>query len=264
MNYYFMVMIDGLEGVVTLANFPPKDKQVPWPPKQIAYVLWSDGKNWQFRVLDHLEPGALKSFKSSELPDDYPGDVTPFFCLSPEKFPSQIRELPENNLMETTPAWRANIQIMSPHTSVSYQGEYPQAMLSISKGSILSLGTLLQSGQGISNKFIFPNLHKSPRISSYKLSFLKMRSQEIIMTACVRSNDSSVIDLGHLDVSDKEPIVVTAIGTSGIPIFFSHDKDFKYMSFEHTHPPMEMLFLGQRYKHQRNMKNWWLKKGLKT
>ena len=67
MNYYFMVMIDGLEGVVTLANFPPKDKQVPWPPKQIAHVLWSDGKNWQFRDLDHLEPGAFKSFKSSSI-----------------------------------------------------------------------------------------------------------------------------------------------------------------------------------------------------
>jgi hypothetical protein len=261
MNYYSLIMMEGLKGIVTLANFPSKDKQVSWPSHQIVHVLWSDGDNWQFRALDSLEPGELKSFSSSELPSDYPGNIAPFFCMSPEELPQQTIQLPVNNLMGTTPAWRANIKLESPYTSSSYQGEYTMGMLSIPSGTLLSIGTLVQFGENISNKFILPNLHSSPEILDCTVSFMRMYTKEVIKTATVRRNDSTVIDLKDLGSENNDPIIVTSTHTVGIPLFLTHDSEFKYMSFEHTHPPSEMVFLGQPSLHQQNMKKWWFQRG---
>jgi hypothetical protein len=264
MNYYFMALIDGLEGVVTLANFPPKDGQVPWPPDQIAHVLWSEGDSWQFRPVKTVKPGKVESFKSSELPSEIPDQVSPFFCLSPIELPKQSTELPVNQFMGTTPAWRANIQLVSPYTSTSYQGEIPQGMLSIANGTVLSMSGLFQTGPGISNKFFIPNIHHNPEIKDCTVTFMGMRSHKIFHSATVQRNNCTIVDLDGIDSDKSDPIVVLSTDTTGIPVFLSHDAEFKYMSFEHTHPPTEMILFGNRPAHQKNMKKWWFDKMLEN
>jgi hypothetical protein len=260
MNYYIILQLEGLVGIVTLANFPPKDHQVQKPPAQIAHVLWSDGQKWNFRPLDTLKWGEFKSFKTTELPVEIPKEASPFLCLSPTELPRETNQLPTNKLMDTTPAWRANIQLASAYTSTSYQGDYPGHMLYINSGTFLSLGTLIQAKKGILNKLFLPNIHSTPEIIDCEISFMRMRSKQIIKTAVVQRNKSTMVNLSDIVSDDSDPLVVLSTKTVGVPTFLSHDANFKYMSFEHTHPPAEMVFMGPREKYQSNMKKWWFQR----
>lgn len=149
MNYYFMPRVAGLSGAVTLANFPPAADDPIRTPKQTAHVAWSDGRRWHIRSLNVLEPGVTATYLERDLPPDFPADATPFFTLHPSELPRTAERLPVSNHLDSTPMWRANIQLRSPSTSVGYQGEYPRQMLGIERGALLSLATMARAGAGI-------------------------------------------------------------------------------------------------------------------
>ena len=44
----------------------------------------------------------------------------------------------------------------------------------------------------------------------------------------------------------------------GIPLYFARTIDNKSFSLEHTHPPQEYLFLGNRNLYQKKKKSFWL------
>ena len=46
----------------------------------------------------------------------------------------------------------------------------------------------------------------------------------------------------------------------GIPIYFSISDDHNSMSIEHTHPPIEYTFLGERNFFQKEKKSYWFNK----
>lgn len=259
MNYYFMPRIEGLKCSVTLANFSCLEEGAP-SLKQVLHVVWSDHALWQVRALDTVSPGKSVVCNSDELPSDLPNDASPFFFFHPEKLPPTLDRLIISNLMHTNPSWRANIRLISPTTSISYQGEYPSSMLGIENGTLLSLGPLVQLKTGLSSKLIFVNLTAKPSNEACQIRFAQMRKQKILFETAVRKNCCTIIDLSFLNCDESDPVCVFSKNLTGIPIFLTHDPKFTKMSMEHTHPPAEMLVFGDKIKFQKEMKTWWLSK----
>ena len=166
-----------------------------------------------------------------------------------------------SDLMLTSPNWRANIQLSSPTTSTSYQGEYPGSMVGVEKGTLLSLGPLVQLKAGLISKLILVNLGAAPGNEVRHIRFAQMNKQKFLLEAKVRRNHCNIIDLSTLNCDGSDdPVCVFSNDLTGIPIFLTHDLKFTKMSLEHTHPPAEMLVFGDRGKIQKQMKNWWLSK----
>ena len=255
-----MPRIEGLKCNITLSNFPCVDGKRPWSLEQILYVIWSDKSFWNVRALNTISPGKSVVLSCDELPSELPDDATPFFFLNPKKLPSTLDRLIKSDLMHTQPNWRANIQLSSQTTSTSYQGEYPSGMVGIENGTLLSLGPLVQLKIGLVSKLILVNLGAKPGKEECKIQFAQMSKQNILFETSVNRNHCNVIDLSFLNCDESDPICVFSKDLTGIPIFLSHDPEFKKMSMEHTHPPSEMLVFGDNKKFQKKMKSWWLSK----
>jgi hypothetical protein len=260
MNYYFMPRIEGLKCRVTLANFPCVEGERPWSLEQILHVAWSDHSLWQVRALDNVSPGKSVVCTCDELPSELPRDISPFFFFHPKKLPSTLDRLIISDLMLTSPNWRANIQLSSPTTSTSYQGEYPGRMVGIEKGTFLSLGPLVQLKTGLTSKLMLVNLGAKPGNEICQVRFAQMRRQKVLHKTAVLRNHCNIIDLSFLDCDDSDPVCLFSNDLTGVPIFLTHDLNFTKMSLEHTHPPTEMLVFGDKRKFQKQMKDWWLSK----
>jgi hypothetical protein len=136
-NYYFAPQISGLETCVTLVNYPP----VGGPPKAdtdlYAYATWPDGDVWRVFRLGQVRRGETLVCKITDVPQSlYNGEGVLLFFLYPDELPDALEELPIRPIMRSAPEWRGNIQFRSESTSVSFQGEYPDQMLLIPKGSL--------------------------------------------------------------------------------------------------------------------------------
>ena len=253
-----MPRIEGLKCRITLANFPSIEARLPWDLEQILHVAWTDSAFWHIRSLDTLTPGKTIVVSSDELPQEIPNNASPFFFLHPTKLPVKLYRLIISDLMNTSPNWRANIQLFSQTTSTSYQGEYPGSMLGIPKGTLLSLGPLVQIKPGIFSKLILVNLTSNPGNEICQVHFAQMAKQKVLFDAFVKRNHCNIIDLSFLDCEESDPICVFSKDLTGIPIFLTHDLEFTKMSMEHTHPPAEMLVFGDKNIFQKQMKSWWL------
>lgn len=258
MNYYFMPRVPGLTGAVTLANFPNVDGYVPWPPTMVAHVTWTDGKVWQVRQLCDIAPGHAVTFTETMLPDDCPADASPYFFMYPKALPRTLDELIVERFMATSPGWRGNIQLIGPTVSTSYQGEYTWNMVPIHTGTLLSFATFVQLGGNVTTQFILPNLRRDPRTEECRLRFASARTRKVLKEAVVYRNKCSVVPLAGMEVEEGEMVVAVSPDLTGIPLYLTHTLDFSQMSFEHTHPPSELLVFGDRAESQRHMKTWWL------
>ena len=59
-------------------------------------------------------------------------------------------------------------------------------------------------------------------------------------------------------VTDKSDLMIfTSEHYGGIPIYFSKSKDARSLSMEHTHPPVEHVFMGKRHLFQKKKKSFW-------
>jgi hypothetical protein len=260
MNYFFLPRVEGLKSFLTLSNFPCIEGKYSWSLEQFVYVAWDDSSSWQLRRLNNIHPGKSIEVSQDNLPNDFPSDATPFFFLYPEKLPEKLDRLIVSDHMNKLSNWRANIRLSSPTTSTSYQGEYPGQMIGIPKGSLFSFGPLAQTEPDLETKFIFVNLKAEPGSDSFKIRFAQMNNRRILLETEVYRNRCTVIDVSGLAYDGSSPFCAISDDLTGIPIYLTHDADFKKMSFEHTHAPMEILVFGDRKKIQMNMKSWWLQK----
>lgn len=260
MNYYFLPRLPGLNGFVSLANFPP----VGTPPRaeKIAHVAWADGEVWHFRDLGAIQPGQSSRFTSNDLATLCPPeeDASLFLFLADEALDPTAPELPTDGRPDTVPAWRANIGMSSQHTSTSYQGEYPEGMTYIPQGNLISFTPFIQMGPKAKTKLLFVNLKRKPSQTCREIGFADARTRQEVLSVPVRENSINVASLNELPDSDAGIWVTYAREIAGIPLYLSHDPEFRQMSFEHTHPPTEMLIFGDRGQAQRDIKSWWLSK----
>jgi len=260
-TYYFLPQIPGLKCKVTIANFPCVEGFVKWPLRQHVYVTWSDGQQWRVKRIGALEPGEMNIFTEDELSKFDSRTAGSFVFLWPEVLPDTMDSLISSEHMETVPAWRANMQLVSSSTSVSYQGDYPRQMVELEKGSLFSFGPLFQTGLGISTKLILVNLRRSPIITSHVLRLARFGARKALGKVTIYSNACNIVNLSEFCDQNNTPLSLLCDDLAGIPIYLSHDPCFVNMSLEHTHQPAELFMFGARHVVQRRLKSWWLQTG---
>lgn len=244
---------------MTLAAFSPSGQPLPKPWNVYAAVAADSA--WRLFPLGSLEPGGTRRVSESDLPADFPKDRTPFLFLHPDVLPESTPELFVNGLMDTVPAWRSNIQLRSSTTAVSYQGEYPDTMLPIPKGTLASLCPLIRTGSGVSTKLLLVNIQKRPGREKKKIFLTTLREKRVVAEFEVYTNQCSVVALDGLVSSPENPLCVFSREITGVPIYLSHDKDFRHLSLEHSHPPAELTVFGDEEDRKlivSRMKKWWL------
>ncbi len=258
MNYYFMPRFPGLKAAVSLADFTAVDGVIPWPEDMIAHVTWTDGTKWQVRHLGSVVSGQVHRYTEDDLPPDCPSDASPFLFLYRTQLPATLDALPVEHFMDMSPAWRGNIQLFGDTTAVSYQGEYPSFMTNIPRGTLLSFSSFIQNGSGVKTNFILPHLRQSPVIEECAIRFIGATTRKIYKDAIVRTNHTSVVDLSDINPVSGELVLAVSRDITGIPLYLSHMENFTQLSFEHTHPPVELVVFGKRDLYQKKMKSFWL------
>jgi hypothetical protein len=257
-NYYFMPRVPGLKGAVTLANFPAADDGPPWSAGMIAYAAWSDGTAWQVRDLGVLHAGAAVTCTEDDLPSDMPDEATAFLFFHHDRLAPRHDALPAGNFMNTQPAWRANIGLVGPSSSVSYQGEYTWNLVPVEKGTLLSYTSFVETGPDLRTQFLMVNLRRDPAIEPCRVRFVCARTRSVLGNAVVRRNRCTVVPMDDIEVAPGGVLVTVSPDLTGVPLYLTHTRDFRQMSFEHTHPPSELMVFGARNEVQRDIKSWWL------
>lgn len=262
MNYYFAPNIPQLQTRLTLSNYSPVGMGEP-AEKICVYNSWTDGEKWHVQQIGKLDPGDSKSFSVSDRAATPSTDSILLYFLFPEGLGDSLESLPVRpDVLSTVPEWRANIQLCSPTTSVSYQGEYPDSMLGIPKGSLVSVGPMDQESEGVFTKLILTNIRSDPRMLIRTLVLRGLKTGRIYDTFEVKTNHCNVLDLTGGVRLAEEPTCLLSPDMAGIPVYFSHDSEYQFMSLEHTHPPISLTLFGdarRRMEMVRKMKQYWLK-----
>lgn len=263
MNYYFAPFVSSLQTKLTLSNYPPVGSEMPREELRV-YASWTDGDRWCVQEVAKLDPGDSQSFDASHLAATHSVEGALLWFLFPESLPDTLDSLPVRpDLLSTVPDWRANIQLCSPTTSVSYQGEYPDSMLGIPKGSLVSIGPMDQASEGVTTKLILTNIRKDPQVLDRTLAITGLQSGRILDEFEVKTNHCNVLDITDGIRAAGEPTGLLSPDMAGIPVYFSHDSEYEFMSLEHTHPPITLTMFGnteQRMGMVRRMKQYWLEK----
>jgi hypothetical protein len=260
MNYYFMPRHQGLTSEVTLINYPPRtlaQRGGQQETTKIAQVAWSDGQAWIIRALGDVEADRTLCVSSTDIASYVPAEALPVLFLSALMHEGRHARLPDLPVMDTVPAWRANILMRSATTAASYQGDYPSGMTKLASATLLSIAPLMQFGSGISTDLLFVNILADPAITEHEIRITPARTRRALKSAKVYANRCTVLPLD--DLADEEGLqVVSCRSMTGIPIYFSYDRDFSQMSLEHSHPPVEAVVFGDRGSVSRALKTAWL------
>lgn len=64
--------------------------------------------------------------------------------------------------------------------------------------------------------------------------------------------------MDDIEPPEGEMIVAVAAGITGVPLYLTRDSAGCYLSFEHTHPPAELIIAGGRWEWQQAMRAYWL------
>lgn len=259
LNYYFFPEIEGFESSVTLVNFPCLEKFPLRQDVQKIYVTWSDGSRWYYEKIDTIAPNETKEIKRSDLPKNIQG--SPFVFFHYLDLPKDSEELILSDHMHFMPTWRGNIKIFSSSAATSYEGDYQYEMIKyIKKGSLVSISPMIQQGENVSTKFLLVNMTSSAAKHEHDIYFFDPLREKILHHAKLFNNTCNVVSLDDVHIPQDTPLLCISKTIAGIPIYFSHTKNGRFLSFEHTHPPASLVVFGDPLYFQRKLKNHWLSK----
>ena len=244
MNYYFLPKIFSLNTTLTLTNYSPVSKPHYKPQNQFIYATYSTGEVWKILFFQEIASGKTASIEFKDLPSDIPEEASVFIFMYPKRLPDTLSKLLSDPMMVTDPPWRGNIQFRSPTTAVSYQGEYPDSMLNISKGTLLVFNPLIQTQEGINTLVLFINITSKPEIKNGTYFISKLVSGEVVRKGSMKTNSINIADMEGLTNSVKDPLCFYSRDIVALPIFFSYDPSFRFLSFEHSYPINEFCVFG--------------------
>ncbi len=253
MNIYFFLNHTDLDSSLDIFNFPPNSKFCDDYLKDIyPYAFYSDGRRWQYISLDQLKKNNSRIIKKSDLPSEYQNkSVFLSFSLKPNDFNNSLKNL---NYMNSSPQWRANTKIFNEFTSASYQGEYPGAILS-KNISLVSCSPMIQSK--FETYFYLINLTINPEIKKFDLDILNTKLENLQTVECY-TNTINIFDLNSFKYKFTDSFYVfKSKSYGGVPLYFTKSGE-KKMGIEHTHPPSEYIFMGDRNYFQKLKKKHWL------
>jgi hypothetical protein len=262
MNYYFLPQVSALKSTVTLVNFPPTATS-SWDSQSAnVHATFSTGESWKVIFIQKIAPGDTLSFTMEGLSEKPPEGNSLFIFMYPKRLPEKLKTLPTDYFMESEPNWRGNIQLSSATTSVSYQGEYPSFMLNLSNAKLLTFNPLIQTQQGVSTQLIVVILLRTPEIKEGRLFVVRQISGKVEKECKITTNACNLIDLEGLQNDSDDPLCLYSPDMVGIPIFFSHDPSYQFMSLEHSYPLHEVVVFGDDAKRGhflREIKSHWIK-----
>jgi hypothetical protein len=261
MNYYFFPQITSLKTTVTLANFPPT--VTPSWDAQPAYIhaTFSTGTKWKIFFIREIAQGDMFSFEVEDLPEQPPEESSVFLFMNPNRLPEYMDLLPIEKFMESEPNWRGNIKLSSETTSTSYQGEYPDFMLNLSKGTLLTFNPLIQTQSGVITQLIVVNILRNPEIREGRLFIVHQVSGKLRKECRITTNTCNLIDLSGLEDDFQDPLCLYSPDMVGVPLFLSHDSSFNFMSLEHSYPLHEVTVFGdnaRRHGLLKKVKTYWI------
>lgn len=219
-------------------------------------AFYSDGKKWISKKIQLLKPYESKIIYKKDLPFEM-HDKSVFICLSDNDKINE-KQINNENYMNSSPAWRANIKISSFYNAISYQGEYPHSMTN-KKISLVSCSPMIQNPENAISYFYLVNLKSNPEKKVFKIKIMDINKKILkeiffktnsINNFCLNDTIQQYKQLTYIFSSDEE---------GGIPIYFSQSKDKLSFSLEHTHPPTEYTFEGNRMLFQNKKKSFWHK-----
>lgn len=258
MNYFFFLDHPDkkLEASVELFNSAPMDLFSNEKDKsKNIYLFFIKNEKWKNLLYCKIQPKTSLTIKKKDLPVEL-HNQTVFIALT-EKILSPD-EIPFNdNSMNSIPAWRSNIKISSNYTSTSYQGEIPGSFLELNL-SLTSCSPFLQLDDEVENFFYLINFNKNPKSKFFDLDILSSKKELLSQVQC-KTNSINVINLDFMRNLKRDIMFIFRSNNyGGIPLYFARTKDNKSFSLEHTHPPQEYLFLGNRNFYQKRKKSYWL------
>jgi hypothetical protein len=262
MNYYFLPKISTLKSTVTLVNFPPVENSSWGSQSAYVHATFSDGESWKVFFIQEIGPGDTLSLTMEDLPEHLPEGNSIFLFMYPKRLPEQLKTLPIDCFMDSEPNWRGNIQLSSPTTSVSFQGEYPGPMLNLCNARLLTFNPLIQDQPGVVTQLIVVVLLRVPEIKKGRLFIARQISGEIEKECSIRTNTCNLIDMAGLQDDSRNPLCLYSPDMLGIPIFFSHDPSYNFLSLEHSYPLHEVVVFGDGAKRGhflKEIKSYWIK-----
>jgi hypothetical protein len=259
MNYYFLPKIFPLSTTLTLANYSPVSKPNYQSENQFIYGTYSTGEVWKLFFVQELAPGKTAFIESNDLPSEIHDEASVYFFMSPKRLPDTLSKLFSDPMMNTDPHWRGNMQFRSPTTAVSYQGEYPDKMLNIPKGTLLVFNPLIQTQEEINTLVISINITLEPEIRTGTYYISKLVSGEVVRKGIMKTNTINIADMEGLKNSAKDPLFFYSPDMVALPIFFSYDPSFKFLSFEHSYPINEYCIFGNtKFSKIAEVKKHWM------
>lgn len=244
MNYYFLPKIFSLDTTLTLTNYSPVSKPQYRSEKQFIYATYSTGEVWKLFFLQELEPGNTAFIELKNLPTEIPEGASAFIFMYPKRLPDTLSQLSTDPMMETDPHWRGNLQFRSPTSAVSYQGEYPDNMLNIPKGTLLVFNPLIQTQEEINTLVVSINITTKPEIKTSNYFISKLVSGEVVRKGEMKTNTINIADMEGLTNNVKDPLCFYSPDMVALPIFFSYDPSFRFLSLEHSYPINEFCIFG--------------------
>ena len=224
--------------------------------KKNIYLFYINNNVWKNEFFKSLEVNESMIIKKTDLPK-FLQKKTVFVALTSRVL---LQDDPPFNddSMKSIPAWRSNIRISSEYTTTSYQGEIPGAFLNL-KLSLTSCAPFIQVENSIENFFYLINMHSNPKETKFDVEVLNSKKQILRKIIC-KTNHINITDLNFLREYNKENMYIfRSKDYGGIPLYFAKNFQNKSLSLEHTHPPQEYLFLGNRNLYQKKKKSFWLK-----
>lgn len=261
MQYYFFLVAPGLKPEVTMSNYPSAICDVRLSECFVCSAVPQGGK-WILQTICSIKPYESCVVNSDVLNVKENALSHTLLFMSRTPIQGEYTRLPVSEDFSSWPDWRANLRISAPHTSVSYQGEYPAQMLNVKGGTLISATCMIQNAQDVKNKFFLVNFTQNPVKQNAGLEFSHIKNKKLIKRVTVTTNQVTLVDLSDIILErEEELILVSSNDIFGIPIFFSHSTDYRYLSLEHSHPPVEMTVFGDmkvRFSEVKKMKNFWL------
>lgn len=255
MSFFPIISAPGCLGRTTVFNFPPNNWEFKSRNNQFVILTWLEDSFWHSVTVDELIYGEIKSYQISDFHDYLPASSLPLLSLSPQRYSTNSKLLPFTSPSTYVPSWRATIELYTPLSSSSYQGEIDPFPV---PSSLLSFSPLIQTSENICNYLLLLNIEKEAkrRISSLKI-FNASTSRDIIRDFTISNNNLNVICLDHAEYNPLDLSVIICTDMSAIPIYLSKAVDGSCLSLEHTHPPASYFIHGQRWLAQRSLKRRW-------
>jgi hypothetical protein len=256
MNYYFFLnhFDKSLNSSLDIFNFPPNNKFCKDIIRDIyPYAFYSTGTEWKIYQFNKIKKNEAISICKNDLPNDFLNEsVFVSFSFLPNSFTESLDNL---NYMNSSPQWRANTKIFNDYTSASYQGEYPGSMLN-KKFSLVSCSPMIQRQH--ETIFYLINLTNNAKKFDFELEILTTKFEIIAKLNCT-TNSVNMFNLNDLNYDFTDDFYVFKSNNfGGVPAYFTKSKDSKFMGIEHTHPPSEYIFLGDRNHFQKLKKKYWI------